>query len=67
MDGQRLGSGDGASIPTLIDSIVWQRFMKADKRASRGEVVVGSYIRTRHPSGAERSYSESPLQRQMTC
>ncbi|MDP9130794.1 MAG: hypothetical protein M3N35_10440, partial [Candidatus Binatota bacterium] len=35
--------GDGAPIPTIIDYIVWQRFMKADKRVSRGEVVVGSY------------------------
>ena len=35
--------GDGAPIPTIIDYIVWQRFMKANKRVSRGEVVVGSY------------------------
>jgi hypothetical protein len=35
--------GDGAPIPTIIDFIVWQRFMKADKRVSRGEIVVGSY------------------------
>jgi len=35
--------GDGSPIPTIIDYIVWQRFMKANKRVSRGEVVVGSY------------------------
>lgn len=35
--------GDGSPIPTIIDYVVWQRFMKADKRVSRGEVVVGSY------------------------
>lgn len=35
--------GDGSPIPTIIDFIVWQRFLKADKRVSRGAVVVGSY------------------------
>lgn len=35
--------GDGAPVPTIIDYIVWQRFLKAGKRVTRGEIVVGSY------------------------
>ena len=35
--------GDGTPIPTIIDFIVWQRFLKAGKQVSRGAIVVGSY------------------------
>jgi hypothetical protein len=35
--------GDGSPIPTIIDYVVWQRFMQADKQISRGEIVMGSY------------------------
>lgn len=35
--------GDGSPVPTIIDFIVWQRFLKAEKRVTRGEIVVGSY------------------------
>ncbi len=35
--------GDGTPIPTIIDFIVWQRLLKANKKVSRGAVVVGSY------------------------
>ncbi len=35
--------GDGSPVPTIIDWIVWQRFMRAGKNVSRGEIVVGSY------------------------
>ena len=35
--------GDGSPIPTIIDWVVWQRFMQAGKQVSRGAVVVGSY------------------------
>ncbi len=38
---KRFGNGD--PIPTIIDFIVWDRLMKADKNVSRGEIVVGSY------------------------
>jgi hypothetical protein len=35
--------GDGSPIPTIIDFVVWQRFLKAGKQVSRGEIVAGSY------------------------
>jgi len=35
--------GDGSPIPTIIDWVVWQRFLKANKQVSRGKIVVGSY------------------------
>lgn len=35
--------GDGSPIPTIIDFVVWQRFLKAGKNVSRGEIVAGSY------------------------
>jgi hypothetical protein len=35
--------GDGSPIPTIIDFVVWQRFLKAGKNVSSGSVVVGSY------------------------
>jgi hypothetical protein len=35
--------GDGSPVPTIIDWIVWQRFLKAEKQVSRGAIVVGSY------------------------
>ena len=35
--------GDGSPVPTIIDWIVWQRFLKAQKQVSRGAIVVGSY------------------------
>lgn len=36
--------GDGSPIPTIIDWVVWQRFLKAQKKVSRGAMVVGSYF-----------------------
>lgn len=35
--------GDGTSIPTIIDFVVWDRMLKNGKKVSRGEIVVGSY------------------------
>lgn len=35
--------GDGSPVPTIIDYIVWQRFLRAGKNVSRGAIVVGSY------------------------
>jgi hypothetical protein len=35
--------GDGSPIPTIIDFVVWQRFLKAKKKVSRGAIVAGSY------------------------
>ena len=59
--------GDGAPIPTLIDSIVWQRFMKATGGRRTARSWSAPIFEPGTLGGAERSYSESPLQRRMTC
>jgi hypothetical protein len=43
MGGYPKAFGDGSPMVSIIDFVVWQRFLKANKRVSRGEVVIGSY------------------------